>query len=142
MKKLGFLYLLIIMLFPAMAAAQDTPEDGEQDLDIESLVVEMNSRCPIDYGDEWVVTSVTMDADTAYIDILVPSQLKMFMSSLVGEGANVKRLWMNQLTAFDKCWRTMADKLAADNRFLVLLLRPGDDEDPAMVIIRPTDFAK
>lgn len=142
MKKLGFLYLLIVMLFPAMATAQDTPEDGGQDLDIESLVIEMNSMCPIDYGDEWVVTSVTMDTDTAYIDMLVPSQLKMFMSSLVGEGANVKRLWMNQLTAFDKCWRTMADKLAADNRFLVLLLRPGDDEDPAMVIIRPTDFSK
>ena len=155
MKKLSFLYLLIVLMLPTMAAAQDSTA-VEVDVDslaavdtmaveadgVDSLIDEMAAQCPVDYGDDWMISSVTVDGDTVFVDVQVPSQLKAFMSSLTGNGANVKRLWLNQIAQFDKRWRTLADKLLENNRVLVLLLIPGDEDEAAPIVIGPKDPVK
>lgn len=139
MKKFSYLYLLIVMLFPAMAMAQES-ETVTDDLD--SLIIEMSELCPVDYGDDWAINSVTIEEDTAYVDVQVPGQLKAFMSSLTGNGANVKRLWLNQIAQFDKRWRTFAERLFKENRTLVFLLSPGSNDKAIPVVIGPTDLTK
>jgi len=138
MRKIALLHLLIVMLLPSMAGAQDTADDS----DWEAMCLEMSQLCPAEYGDGWTIKSVTMDADTVYIDMVVPGQLKGFMSTLTGDGANVKRLWMNQIAAFDKRWLTLANSLSRDDRFLILMLRPGDDDKASRIVIGPADLTK
>lgn len=140
MKKNRLLYLIVFMLFPVMCFAQN-----DTVVDVDDYIEELNAQCPIEYKDDWGLNSLTMVGERyALVDVMIPSSLSMFLSTLTGEGENVKRMWIKQLKQYGEQWNRLVDLLVAKDRRLVVLLRPEDcdDEEIAFLTFFPSDFTQ
>lgn len=128
--------LIAVLLFPIMARAQDTTA-----VSIDEYVEELNAQCPISYSDNWGVNSFTMVGNRyALVDVQLPSNLSMILSSLTADTDNVKKLWIRQLGQYGEQWNRFVDMMVEADRRIIINLRPGDSENTALITFYPTDF--
>ena len=71
--------------------------------------MEVNARCPIDFGDEWGLNSLVMEGDTVVLALKVPGVLKSFLPPLVEDTDNAKRLWKKQMSQYSDIWDPLFD---------------------------------
>lgn len=136
MSGFRLFFLIVVLLFPIMAHAQDTTA-----VSVDEYVEELNDKCPISYGDKWAVNSFTMVGDRyALVDIQLPSNLSMFLSSLSGNKNNVKQLWIRQLKMYGEPWNHFVKMMVEADRRIVVNLRPQGSEDTALMTFFPSDF--
>ena len=140
MKTLCHLLILVAaMLAPQVAFAQ---EEADVIFDADSCIAAVADSCPIDYKDEWVITSVTTDADTVHVELQVPSSLAGFLPMLAGEGDNVRLVWLRQMVYFGVPWRQLCRGIIAARRVLIIDLKPKDSRVSAEIIINPDKLEK
>lgn len=131
-----FCLIVVLLLFPIMACAQDTTA-----VSIDEYVAELNAQCPISYSDNWGLNSFTMvDNRYALVDIQLPSNLSMILSSLTADTDNVRKLWIKQFEQYGERWNHFVDMMVEADRRIIINLRPGDSEDTALMTFWPTDF--
>ena len=133
MKKLCHLFILIASMLAPLAAFSQ--EEAGVTFDADSCIAAVAESCPIDYKDDWVINSVTTDADTVHLELQVPSSLAGFLPMLTGEGDNVKLVWLRQMVYFDAPWRQLCRGIIAAHRVMVIDLRPKDSRVSAEIII-------
>ena len=76
----------------------------------------------------------------ALVDIQLPSNLSMFLSSLSGNKDNVKQLWIRQLKMYGEPWNRFVKMMVEADRRIVVNLRPQGSEDTALMTFSPSDF--
>lgn len=136
MSKCRVFLLLAVLLFPIVTHAQKI-----MNRDVDEYVEELNAMCPIEYKDDWAMNSLTMVEDRyALVDIQLPSNLSMFLSTLTTEGDNVKRLWIKQLKDFGERWKRFVDLMVKADRRICVSLRPKGSDETALITLLPTDF--
>ena len=93
---------------------------------------QLNDKCPIIYGGDWIIKSITMVGDRyALVDLQAPSTLSMVFSSLTGNTDNVKQVWGKQLRQYGEQWNRFAKLLVRAGRPVVLIVPQIGDHDPA-----------
>lgn len=147
--KLFFSLLLVCSLFTGTAQAQDK-EDVESDMypTKESVAAELfeyaeqlNDRCPIIHGGDWIIKSITLVGERyALVDLQAPSALSMVFSSLTGDSSNVKQVWVKQLKQYGGQWTRFVKLLAQADRPLVLIVTPDESSKSAIMTLQPSDF--
>ncbi len=137
MKKPILLFFLILgLMCPVMLCAQDQPAT-----DVDAYVTELNDQCPISYRDGWGIGSFTMVGDRyALVDVLLPGNLSMFLSSLGADKDNVRQLWIRQLRDYGEPWNRFVDLMVEADRRIIINLRPKDSEKTALITFSPSDF--
>ena len=134
-RAVCLLFFLVFMVYSPQARAQ-----SENTVDLEKYVERLNSQCPLDHGDEWGINSFTLVGSYALVDVMVPSNLAMFMPSLTGDSDNVKRVWIKQLATFGNRWKRFAEKMVDIERSIVINLRPKGSKQTYLITLLPTDF--
>ena len=138
MCDLKLFFLIVVLLFPMMARAQDTTA-----VNVEEYVEELNSMCPISSGDNWALNSFTMVGNNyALVDLQLPSNLKMILSSLSGDKDNVKQLWIRQFKMYGERWDRFVELMVEADRRIIVNLRPQGSEDTALITLFPADFSR
>jgi len=136
MNKSTIIFLLFALLLPLVGRAQDTVV-----VDIDEFVEEFNSMCPIDYKDGFAARSFTpVDTNYVLVDLQVPASISMFLSALTSDNDNVRKMWISQLKLYGERWHTFIDLLVANNRPLIINLRPQGSEDTVLFRLNPSDF--
>lgn len=136
MGKLCF--LVALLLAPVVGYCQDTTS-----VDVDALVEELNAQCPIDYGENWGIGSFTMVDDRyALVDMLLPSSLSMFLSSLSSDEDKVKRLWINQFGQYGEQWNQFVDAMVEADRQIIVNLHPVKSNNTELISLSPSDFVK
>lgn len=138
MSRFRFICLLILWLLPLLGQAQD-----DTDVALEEYVEKLNDMCPIDYGGEWGFNSFTMVGNSyALVDMKLPANLSMFLSSFGSNEDNVKRMWINQLSQYGDQWNHLIDLIKDTGKRLILNLHPVGSSKTALITLLPTDFKK
>ena len=138
MSRFKFLCILVIWLFPLVGFAQD-----DTDVALKDYVEKLNDMCPIDYGDEWGFNSFTMVGDNyALVDLKLPSNLSMFLSSFGTNEENVKQMWIKQLAQYGDRWNHLTDLIQAAGKRLIVNLHPTGSNKTALITLLPTDFKR
>ena len=138
MNRLRIFLCLSLLLFPVFDFAQD-----DEVVDIDEYVEQLNDMCPISYTGGWGINSFTMVGDRyALVDLKLPANVSMFLSSLTSNTDNVKRLWIRQLKDYGEPWNRFVDLMVENNRRLVLNLRPEGSNKTALITLLPSDFNK
>ncbi len=122
------LLLSLSLMFAVQCYGQD-----ETSVDFDAFIAELNAQCPILDGDNWSINSFTASGDTAYVELLVPTNLKMFLSMLTSNTDNVRRLWLQQLSHYGDNWNHFIDQLVATRRMLILTVLPKDTDESATI---------
>lgn len=138
MNKYQFTLWVALLLFPLWGLAQECVETQ----DVDAYVAELSAQCPIACGDDWTVTSVTADVDTAWVELEAPGVLGIFLSTLTEDSPGVKRLWKNQMLGFGQQWVRLVDLLVEADRPMVLVIRPQDSDSSSSVIFSPEDLKR
>ena len=130
-------FFAVLLLAPLWCCAQE-----EESADLDRYVEEVNSLCPIDYGDDWGIGSMTMVGDRyALVDVLLPANMSMVLSSFSGKSRNVRRLWVRQLEQYGERWNRFVELMIEADRRIIISLRPKGSSDTAFVYLSPVDFA-
>ena len=138
MSKFGLLLALTVLLFPSLGLAQDS-----ETVDLDAYVEALNDSCPIFYDGGWGVNSFTMVGDRyALVDVMLPANLSMILSSFSSNRDNVKRLWIRQFDDYGEQWHRFVDLMVEAGRPVVVNLRPEGSTETALVTFRPSDFEK
>ena len=138
MSKLGLLLALTVLLFPSLGLAQDS-----ETVDLDAYVEALNDSCPIFYDGGWGVNSFTMVGDRyALVDVMLPANLSMILSSFSSNRDNVKRLWIRQFDDYGEQWHRFVDLMVEAGRPVVVNLRPEGSTETALITFRPSDFKK
>ncbi len=139
MNKLLFLSCLAMaVLCPPGASAQ-----AAADVDVGQCVEQLNATCPIDYKGGWGIGSFTAVGDRyVLVDVQLPPNLAMFLSSLSGDKDSVKQLWIRQLSQFDGQWRQFVDTMVDARRRIILNLSPEGSDESALITLLPSDFKR
>ena len=74
------------------------------------------------------------------VDVQMPSNLSMFLSTLTEDTDNVKQMWIRQLKLFGKPWKDFVDTMVENDRRIVVHLQPLDVDESALVTFLPSDF--
>ena len=136
MSQCRILLLLVLLLGPLVTHAQEDTTGTVFD-----YVEELNAMCPFNYAADWGVNSFTMVGDYyALVDVMIPSNLTMILSSLTTEGDNVKRLWIKQLKQYGERWLGFVDRMVETNHPIVVNLRPKGSNQTALITFYPSDF--
>ena len=109
--------------------------------DFDTYVTLLNERCPIEYRDSWAATSFVADGDTVRVELLTPASLAGFLSMLIGDGDNVKRMWVNQLKVFGNPWAELFNRSVEAQRPLVITIKPKDSRTSGEIVYTPEDLA-
>lgn len=128
--------LVLTMLFPMNSQGQD-----KGTVDLGEYVEELNSQCPV-IKESWGIGSITMVGDNyALVDVLLPSNLSMFLSSLTSSNReNVRQLWIKQLKQFGEPWSRLVNTMVQTDRRIIVNLRPEGSDETALVTLYPSDF--
>jgi len=118
MNKLRALLAIAALLFPVLCFSQ-----SREDVRLDSCVQEMSGRCPIDQGKGWVINSIEAKGDTVAVELLTPALLNGFLSMLMGDGVNVKRLWLGELMGYGDSWKQMFELMSENGRSLLFTTR-------------------
>lgn len=139
MNKLLFLSCLAMaVLCPPGASAQ-----AAADVDVGQCVEQLNATCPIDYKGGWGIGSFTAVGDRyVLVDVQLPPNLAMFLSSLSGDKDSVKQLWIRQFSQFDGQWRQFVDTMVDARRRIILNLSPEGSDESALIALLPSDFKR
>lgn len=137
MNKLALLCLIVALLIPSMVQAQETDSVA-----LDQKVERLNDLCPISYGDEWGVNSFTLVGNYALADIMVPTNLSMFLPMLTEDTENAKRLWLKQLLTYGEEWKSFVDAMVGADRSIVINIHPKDKKKTALIYFAPDDFKK
>ena len=130
------LTLMLALLFPAGGQAQEATA-----IDVDACVEELNAQCPVSFRDDWGVNSFTTVEDRyVLVDIKVPANLSMILSSLSSDTDNVKRLWIKQLAEYSDMWKQFADKMVEAGRPIIINLHPKGKNNTALITLMPSDF--
>lgn len=136
MSQCRILLLLALLLGPLVTHAQEDTTGTVFD-----YVEELNAMCPVTYAADWGVNSYTMVGDNyALVDVMIPSNLTMILSSLTAEGDNVKRLWIKQLKQYGDQWLGFVDRMVETNHPIVVNLHPKGSNQTALITLYPSDF--
>lgn len=136
-QVLSFL-VVAVMSLPAVCSGQDSTT-----VDVGAYVEDLNSQSPISFRDDWGFNSFTMVGDRyVLVDVMVPSSLSMFLSSLTGNNNNVKQLWIKELSQCGDRWKRLVDLVVEADCRVILNLRPKGDDQTALITLRPNDFNK
>lgn len=135
---LSSVLVFFVSCFPLASVAQDTTS-----VDVDALAEALNDQCPINYDDDWSINSFTMVEDRyALVDVMLPANLSMVLGMLTGDGYNVKRVWIKQLTQYGKQWNDFVDAMVGADRRVVVNLRPAGSKETALITFMPADFQR
>lgn len=116
---------------------------GQEDVDVDACVEELNAQCPIDLKDDWGFNSFTMVGDRyALVDFMVPSSLTMVFSTVTSNKDNVKQMWIKQLAQYGDDWNRFVELMVEANRRIIINMRPKGSDDTALITLLPADFKK
>lgn len=137
MKKFYRILLLFVALLVSTACfAQDKATS------FDAYIADLNSQCPIPYGDDWVITSVSMCCDTVTLKLDAPAALSMFLPMLTDNTDGVKRLWLRQMDQYGDLWNRFVDALVNEERSLILVVTPISCDEGASIVYSPSDLMK
>ena len=137
-RLLLLLCLAVAVLRPPGASAQAAAA-----VDADQCVERLNAMCPIDYKGGWGIGSFTAVGDRyVLVDVQLPPNLAMFLSSLSGDKDSVKQLWIKQLSQFDGQWRQFVDTMVDARRRIILNLSPEGSDESALITLLPSDFKR
>lgn len=130
--------LFVLLLFPLLAHSQDTTT-----VDLDKYVEQVNAQCPILYSDSWSINSFTpVGINYVLVDVHMPSNLSMFLSTLTEDKDNVKRMWIRQLKQYGERWNKFVDVMVDNDRRIVLNLCPEGSDESALITLLPSDFSQ
>lgn len=129
-------YRLYILLLSLLLSVQCFGQDQVPE-DIDAYITELNAQSPILDGNDWALTSFAAVGDTVNVELQAPKNLSMFLSMLTSKNDNVRRLWYKQLSQFGDSWNHLVELVVANNRTLILTLRPEDTDVEGKVIFTP-----
>lgn len=133
-----FSILLLTLFFSIQGQAQDTTT-----VSLDDYVEELNAECPVNYDGDWGVNSYTMVGDRyALVDLKLPANLSMFLSSFGANTSNVKQLWIKQLKQYGDRWNRFVDMMVQADRRIILNLHPEGSKKTALITLKPKDFNK
>lgn len=145
-----FFSLLLACFLCTMAAwAQDKVEEVDDiyptkesvAAELDEYSEQLNDKCPIIYGGDWIIKSITMVGDRyALVDLQAPSTLSMVFSSLTGNTDNVKQVWGKQLRQYGEQWNRFAKLLVRAGRPVVLIVQPDGNPKSAIMTLQPSDL--
>lgn len=123
-------------LLTLLLSVQCFGQDGVA-VDFDAYIAELNAQCPILDGENWSLSSFTVQGDTVQVELLVPTNLSMFLSMLTSKNDNVRRLWFKQLRHYGDTWNDFVQRIIENGRMLDLILRPKDTDTRATVFFTP-----
>lgn len=127
---------LLLVMLSFLAFAQDNDPT-----DIDALVAQINTECPIDYSGGWGVDYCLTSSDTVNFEMKTPDVLSAYLEMLTGDFGDVKKLWRDHLSKYVERWDRFEELLVESNRAFVLILRPENSDTPvASIIFSPSDF--
>ena len=130
--------LCALLLFPLLALGQDTTA-----VDVDEYVEQLNAQCPIKYGENWSINSFTMVGTSyALVDIQMPSNLSMFLSTLTEDTESVKRMWNKQFKQFGKRWDRFVKLMVENDLRMIVNLYPEGNDESALMTFLPSDLEK
>lgn len=136
MSKNSIYCLIVGLLFPVLAWAQEATAGN-----LNQYVEELNSQCPIHFETDWGVNSFTMVGDNyALVDVMLPANTSMILSSFSSNSKQVKNLWIRQFQQYGEKWNGFVDTMVKADRRIVLNLRPKSSDETALITFFPSDF--
>ena len=126
------LFCLLAVVLPVLCFAQDT-----EPVDLDTFILELNAQCPIHDGENWALNAFSSRGDTVQVELLVPTNLSMFLTMLTTSNDNVRHLWIRQLSHYGELWDRFVELLAATDRTLSLIIRPRDTEGVRTITFPP-----
>ena len=140
MYRFKLLFLLIVACLSTMTVdAQEVTSHANLVDSVEAL----NASCPIFYGSDWGINSITMVGNNySLVDIGVPASLSMVLNTLTQNSDNVKQMWIKQLESFGVQWKHLVNLMVENNCRIIVNFRPKESEETALVTFLPTDFQK
>lgn len=133
-----FSILLLTLSFSITGKAQDITT-----VNLDDYVEELNAECPKNYDGDWGVNSFTMVGDRyALVDIKLPANLSMFLSSFGADTDKVRQLWIKQLKQYGERWNCFVDMMVGADRRIILNLHPEGSKKTALITLEPRDFNK
>ena len=136
------LYIVLMSSLLSLLMSVQCFGQDEEGGDFDTYIAELNAQCPILDGDNWSINSFTVQSDTVQVELLVPTNLSMFLSMLTSKNDNVRRLWFKQLLHYGDSWSRFVDRMIATKRTLVLVLRPKDTDTCATVMFTPAHLVR
>ena len=136
-RYIRLLCLFVVASIAMTALSQDMIVYG----DFDTYVAMLNETCPIEYRDAWSVTSFVADGDTVRVEVSTPASLAGFMGMLIGDGENVKKMWVNQLMIFGNPWADFFNRLVKTDRHLIITFHPKNSDMAAVMTYTPQDYA-
>lgn len=135
MNKFRALILLSALLFPVLCLSQDMETDS-----LGVCIQQLSAECPVDDGDGWVINSVIATGDTIAIEMTAPASLNSFLSMLMGDGLNVKRLWLNELSHCGKEWKQLFRLMSQHGRNLLFTIGAQGGRKKYSLVMTPQEI--
>lgn len=132
MKLRVTILLAILMALPTLCAAQDSG--------LNEYVTALQAKCPKTLDGEWELTSVTLDGDTINVDITVSGQSATYLPYMAANATQMKQMWLQQLPSYGEVWNRLIARLVAEEKTLVLNLRPVEGDIAACFTFDASDF--
>ena len=136
MNKLGqFICLAFLLLFTALGTAQDVEE-----VSLDAFIEQLNDQCPFSGGEDWSISKVVATGDTVLVEITTPSLLRGFISMLTVDNERCKSLWVEHLSQFGADWTRLVERVAQEERWLLLALVPLGGNQPSYLSCSPDEL--
>ena len=132
MKQRIITLLAILMALPTLCAAQDSG--------LNEYVTALQAQCPKTLDGEWELTSVALDGDTLVVNITVSGQSATYLPYMAANGPQMKQMWLQQLPSYGEVWNRLISRLVAEEKTLVLNLRPVEGDIAACFTFDASDF--
>ena len=135
-KIVSLLCLFAAVMIPMTVSAQGAFAFG----DVDTYIAMLNGECPLEYDDAWALNAIESDGDTVGVVLQTPSSLAGFLSMLIGEGENYKRMWIKQLENFGRPWENLFRRLSEAGRPLVITFLPKGAKTTETIVFTPEDY--
>lgn len=132
MKLRVTILLAILMALPTLCAAQDSG--------LNDYVAAIQAQCPKTFDSDWELTSVALDGDTLVVNITVSGQSATYLPYMAANGPQMKQMWLQQLPSYGEVWNRLIARLVAEEKTLVLNLRPVEGDIAATFTFDASDF--
>lgn len=132
MKLRVTILLAILMALPTLCAAQDSG--------LNDYVAAIQAQCPKTFDSDWELTSVALDGDTLVVNITVSGQSATYLPYMAANGPQMKQMWLQQLPSYGEVWNRLIARLVAEEKTLVLNLRPVEGDIAACFTFDASDF--
>ena len=103
-------------------------------------VAAIQAQCPKTFDSDWELTSVALDGDTLVVNITVSGQSATYLPYMAANGPQMKQMWLQQLPSYGEVWNRLIARLVAEEKTLVLNLRPVEGDIAACFTFDASDF--